>query len=129
MAEAAQEEQRRLNDEAAQEEQRRLNDEGAQIEQRRLDDEGAQIERRLIREAQMERRIQRIKIIQEMADIEREREKGTNKLKRIGRQTITRFNFGVLEELYAGTVLLNSRFISKINDWADLLVTDPEGNP
>ena len=57
----------------------------------------AQMERRLNEEAQMEqRRIQRIKIIQEIADLERERDKGTNKLKRISHQTLTRFNFGVL---------------------------------
>ena len=75
------------------------------------------------------RRIQLIEIIQEIADLEWERDKGTNKLKRISCQTLTRFNFGVLEELYAGTVLLNLRLITKINDWADLLETDPEGNP
>ena len=79
--------------------------------------EEAQMEQRFNKEAQMEqRRIQRIEIIQEIADLERERDKGTNKLKRISRQTLTRFNFGVLEELYASTMLLNLRLITKIND-------------
>ena len=61
--------------------------EGAQIEWR-LNKEGAQIEQRLNEEAaQMERkRIQQIKIIQEIADLEQERDKGTNKLKRISYQ-------------------------------------------
>ena len=57
------------------------------------------------------RRIQRIQIIQEIADLEQERDNGTNKLKWISCQTLTRFNFGDLEELYAGTVLIDSRLI------------------
>ena len=70
-----------------------------------------------------------MEIIQEIADIERERDKTTNKLKRASRQTLTRFNFGVLEDLFVRTAHLNSRIISRINDWEDLLETDPEGNP
>ena len=117
--------------EAAQEKKRRLFQEGAQAEQRRQNDEGAQEEqRRFIEDAQRERRkIQRKEIIQEIADLERERDKSTNKLRRISCQALTRFNFGVLEDLFVGTAHLNSRLISRINDWADLLETDLEGNP
>ena len=92
----------------------------AMDQQRRLLEEDAQRE---------QRRIQRVKIIQEIADLERERDKSTNKLRRASRQTLTRFNFGVLEDLFVRTAHLNSRLISKINDWEDLFETDPEGNP
>ena len=70
-----------------------------------------------------------MEIIQEITDIERERDKITNKLRRASHQTLTRFNFGVLEDLFVRTAHLNSRIISRINDWEDLLETDPEGNP
>ena len=97
-----------------------LNEEAAQKEQRRLFKEDAQRE---------QRRIQRVEIIQEIADLERERDRTTNKPRRASRQTLTRFNFGVLEDLFVRTAHLNSRLISRINDWEDLLETDPEGNP
>ena len=99
--------QRLFNEEAVQEEQRRILEENAQREQRR---------------------IQRVEIIQEIANLERERDKSTNKLRRASCQTLTRFNFGVLEDLFVRTAHLNSRLISRINDWEDLLETDPEGN-
>ena len=100
--------QRILNEEAVHEEQIRILEENAQGEQRR---------------------IQRVEIIQEIADIERERDKTTNKLKRASHQTLTRFNFGILDDLFVRNAHLNSRIISRINDWEDLLETDPEGNP
>ena len=40
-----------------------------------------------------------------------------------------KIQFGVLEDLFVRTAHLNSRLISRINDWEDLLETDPEGNP
>ena len=87
-------------------------------------------EQRMNQEALMEqRRDERIEIVQEIADLEQERDKETNKLRRMSRQTLSRFNFGVLEGLYARVRHLNLRLISRINDWADLLETDEEGNP
>ena len=95
------------------------NEKAAQEEQRRLLKEDAQRERR---------RIQWVEIIQKVTDLERKRDKSTNKLRRASRQTLTRFNFGVLEDLFVRTAHLNSRLISRINEWEYLLVTDPEGN-
>ena len=97
-----------------------LNEEAAHEDQRRIFKEEAQRDRR---------RIQRVEIIQEIADLERERDRNTNKLRRASHQTLTRFNFGVLEDHFVRTAQLNSRLISRINDWKDLLDTDPEGNP
>ena len=97
-----------------------LNEEAAQEEQRRLLQEDAQRHQRMI---------QRVEIIQEIADLERERDKTTNKLRRASCQTLTRFNFGVLEDLFLRTTHFNSRLISRINDWEDLLETDQDGNP
>ncbi len=76
-----------------------------------------------------QRRNLRVEIIQEIGDLERERDKTTNKLRRASRQTLTRFNFGVLEDLFRRTTHFNSRLISRINDWEDLLDTDQDGNP
>ena len=70
-----------------------------------------------------------MEIILEIIDLERERDKSTNKLRRASCLTLTRFNFGVLEDLFVGTAHLNLRLISRIDDWEDLLETDPEGNP
>ena len=106
-----------MEDQEAMDQQRMLNEEAIQEEQRRILEENAQREWR---------RIQRVEIIQEITDIERERDKTTNKLKRASCQTLTRFNFGVLEDLFVRTAHLNSRIISRINNWEDILETDPE---
>ena len=63
-----------------------------------------------------QRRNLRVEIIWEITDLERERDKTTNKLRRASHQTLTRFNFGVLEDLFLRTAHLNSRLISRIND-------------
>ena len=63
-----------------------------------------------------QRRNQRVEIIREITDLERERDKTTNKLRRASRQTLTRFNFGVLEDLFLRTAHLNSRLISMIGE-------------
>ena len=68
-------------------------------------------------------------MVKEITDLEQERDKETNKLKRMTRQTLSRFNFGVLEGLYARVRYLNLRLITMINDWADLLETDEQGDP
>ena len=44
---------------------------------------------------------QRMEIIRELADLERERDKEANKLRRRACQTILRINFSQLEEGYA----------------------------
>ena len=85
-----------------------------------LNDEAAQEE---------QRRNLRVETIREIADLERERDKTTNKLRRASCQTLIRFNFGVLEDLFLRTTHFNSRLISRINDWEDLLDNDQEENP
>ena len=74
--------------------------------------------------AQVEqRRNLRVDIIWEIADLEGKSDKTTNKLRRASRQTLTRFNFGVLDDLFLRTTHFNSSLISRINDWEDLLDT------
>ena len=81
----------------------------------RMDDLEAMDQQRILNEeaeAQREQaRIYRVEVIQEIADLERERDKTTNKLRRASRQTLTRFNSGVLEDLFLRTAHLNSRLI------------------
>ena len=105
MAEA---EERMFNEEAALEEQRRLAEEAAEVEQRR---------------------IQRMELILEIADLERERDKSTNRLWRMSNQTLSRWSFGCLEDQFITTTELNSRLSLRISDWTDLLDTDQDGNP
>ena len=80
-----------------------------------MEDQEVMDQQRMLNEeadAQRERtRIQRVEIIQEIADLERERDKTTNKLRRASRQTLTRFNFGVLKDLFLRNTDFNSRLI------------------
>ena len=48
-----------------------------------------------------QRRQERMEIITELADFKPERDKDRNQLKRMHYQTLSRFNFGVSEELFA----------------------------
>ena len=43
-------------------------------------------------------------------------------------QTLSKFNFGHLENLYIETTDLSSRLSSRIEEWADLLESDEDGN-
>ena len=71
----------------------------------------------------------RMEIIQELADLEWERDKEVNKLRRKSRQTISIYNFTELEDIYIRVRDIHSRFNSKIDDWTELLDTDQEGDP
>ena len=72
---------------------------------------------------------QRMDVIQELADLERERDKEANKLRRRARQTILRINFSQLEEGYARVKEIHDRFTSKREDWIELLGTNEDGEP
>ena len=88
-------------------------------------------ERKILEEnAQREQtRIQRMEIIQEIADLERERDRTTNRLRRSCNQTLSKFNFGRMEDLYIALMDLDSRLSLRINDWEELLDSDKSGNP
>ena len=101
-------------------EQGMINQENALEEQRRNAEEAAEAE---------QRRLQHMELIVQIADLERERDKYTNRLRRMNCQTLSRFNFEGLENTFIVTTDLNSRLNSRINDWADLLESDEEGNP
>ena len=55
---------------------------------------------------------QRMEVICELADLERERDKEANKLRRKARQTILRINFSQLEEGYVQVKDIHDRFTS-----------------
>ena len=71
----------------------------------------------------------RMEIIQELADLEQERDKEVNKLRRKSHQTISIYNFSELEDIYICVRDIHSRFNSKIDDWTELLDTYQEGDP
>ena len=60
--------------------------------------------------------VQRMEVIHEIVDLERERDKQVNKTRRMSHQTITRNTFSGLEEEYICLKDLHSRFLSKVND-------------
>ena len=101
-------------------EQGMINHENALEEQRRNAEEAAEAE---------QRRLQCMELIVQIADLEREQDKYTNRLRRLNCQTLSRFNFEGLEHIIITATHLNSRLNSRINDWADLLDSDEEGNP
>ena len=70
-----------------------------------------------------------MEIIRELGDLERERDRLTNRLRRRTRQTISRNNFSDLEEQYSHLKEVNSRFFYKVDDWTDLLETNEDGEP
>ena len=71
----------------------------------------------------------RLAVIQELGDLEREREREANRLRRRARQTILRINFSQLEEGYACVKEIHDRFTSKREDWIELLGTNEDGEP
>ena len=90
-------------------EQGRINQENALEEQRRKTEEMATAEAE-------QRRLQQMELITQIADLERERDKFTNRLRRLNHQTLTRFNFEGLENTFITTTDLNSRLNLRIND-------------
>ena len=67
-----------------------------------------------------------MEVICELADLERERDKEANKLRRKARQTILRINFS---QGYVRVKGLHDRFTSRIDDWIELLETDEDSEP
>ena len=105
-----------MADQEVRDQQRMLN----QKEQGRILDEDAQRE---------QIRMHRMEVIQEIADLERERDRTTNRLRRSCNQTLTKFNFGRMEDLYIALMDLDSRLSLRINNWEEMLDSDESGNP
>ena len=102
-----------MADQEVRDQQRMLNQE----EQGRILDKNAQRE---------QIRVQRMEVIQEIADLERKRDRTTNSLIRSCNQTLTKFNFGRMEDLYIALMDLDSRLSLTINDWEEFLNTSQE---
>ena len=72
---------------------------------------------------------QTMDVIQDLADLERERDKEANKLRRRSRQTILRINFSQLGEGYAAIKEIYNRLTSKKEDLIELLGSKGDGEP
>ena len=72
--------------------------------------------------------IQSEAILAEIGVLERERDRISCRLKRKSRQLLTRFNFQDLEDSHIAAIDLYTRLNSRIEDWADLLEVDKDGN-
>ena len=86
-----------------------------QEEQARILDKNAQRE---------QIRVQRMEVIQEIADLERKRDRATKTLRRISNQSLTKFNFGRMEDIYIALMDLYSRLNLRINNWEEMLDSD-----
>ena len=67
--------------------------------------------------------------IQKLADLERDRDKEVNKLKRRLCQPISRHNYNEVENSYSRVKELHSAFYAKVEDWTELLEEDENGDP
>ena len=72
---------------------------------------------------------QTMDVIQDLAGVEREREKEANKLRRRFRQTILTINLSQLGEGYAAIKEIYNRFTSNRGDWIELVGTKGDGEP
>ena len=89
-------------------------------EARRLEEE-----RRLQEEAlQEERRNNRIKVIQVISNIEKNRDLTVNRLRRLINRSISQFTFTVVEDQYLALSNINSELNLRILDWEELLDLD-----
>ena len=88
-----------------------------------------QEEERLRQEAELRQRMdQRIELIRQVADLERTRDQGVNRLKRLIGRDITIVNFSIIEEHYTNVLDVNTNLIARILEWEDLLEVDEEGS-
>ena len=53
-----------------------------------------------------QRRVQHMELILQIADLERDRDRSTNRLRRLCNQSLSRFNFSRMEDLYIGLIKL-----------------------
>ena len=84
-----------MEDKEVMDQQRMLNKEAILEEHRRILEENAQRE---------QTRIQRMESIQKIADLARERDRTANRLRRSCNQTLSKFNFGRMEDLFIALI-------------------------
>ena len=78
---------------------------------------------------QAAREEQSMEIIQELIDLERERDKEASRLRRKVRQAVLRINFSQIEEGYIQVKGLHNRFTTWIDDWIEILEVNEDVEP
>ena len=87
-----------------------------------------QEEERLQQEAEIHQRMdQRMELIRQIADLERTRDQGVNRLRRLINRDITIVNFSMIEEHYTNLLNVNNDLTARILEWEDLLEVDDQG--
>ena len=87
-------------------------------------------ERRLQEEAfQQERRNRRIEIVHEISNLEKTRDLTVNRLRRLINQSVSQYNFTIVEDQYLALSNTNSKLNIKILYWEELLDLDENGIP
>ena len=92
-----------MADQEVRDQQRMLNQE----EQGRILDKNPQREQIMLK---------RMEVVQEIVNLEGERDRTTNRLRRSCNQALTNFNFGRMENLYIALMDLDCRLSLRIND-------------
>ena len=88
-----------------------------------------QEEERLQQEAEICQRMdQRMELIHQIADLERTRDQGVNRLRRLINRDITIINFSMIEEHYTNLLNVNNDLTARILEWEDLLEVDDQGD-
>ena len=76
-------------------------------------------------EAEIRQRMdQRMELICQIADLERTRDQGVNRLRRLINCDITIVNFSMIEEHYTNLLNVNNDLTARILKWEDLLEVD-----
>ena len=75
------------------------------------------------------RRAHCMEIMLQIADLECDRDRSVNHLRRFSNQTISKFNFCRMEDTYIALLNLDSALNVRISDWEDLLDLDQTENP
>ena len=87
-----------------------------------------QEEERLEQEAELRQMMDQImELICQIADLERTRDQGVNRLRRLINRDITIVNFSLIEEHYTNLLNVNNDLTARILEWEDLLEVDDQG--
>ena len=70
-----------------------------------------------------------MEIMQLVADLERDRDRSVNRLRRFSSQTISKFTFSRIEDAYITLLNLDSELNLRISEWEDLLDLNEDGTP
>ena len=76
----------------------------------------------------MELEERRLEVIRGMEKLEKDRDRETNKLRRLTKQEIDTQNFSLIQDSLVTVLNLDQLIIQRVSDWEDLLEQNEEGD-